>query len=138
MIDWKEKFGRKAARRLSQERVGWFITVGSDLIPQPRPVWFLWDGMTILLYSKPDARKVRHIAEHPRVSFALNTDPDGDEVMVLTGTAAIDPTAPLAHKNPAYLRRYRKGIAILGMTPEKMAREYSTAIRITPETLRGW
>ncbi len=138
MIDWQDKFARKAARRLAREKVAWFITVGSDLVPQPRPVWFLWDGATILLYSKPEARKVRHVARNPRVSFALNTDSDGDEVTVLTGTAALDPSAPPAHKQPAYLRKYRKGIAALGMTPEAMAREYSAAIRITPGTLRGW
>jgi len=138
MIDWTEKFARKAARRLAKERVGWFVTVGSDLVPQPRPVWFLFDGRTILIYSKPDARKIRHIAEHPNVSFFLNTDKEGDEVTVFIGKAAVDPAAPHANKMPAYLRRYRMGIAGLGKTPEKMALEYSTAIRIAPESLRGW
>ena len=102
------------------------------------PVWFLWDSGTILIYSKPDARKVHHIAGSPDVAFALNTDKDGDEVTVFTGRAAIDPGAPSAHRNPAYLRRYRKGITALSMTPEKMALEYSTAIGITPESLWGW
>jgi PPOX class probable F420-dependent enzyme len=138
MIDWTEKFARKVSRRLTKEHVGWLVTVGSDLTPQPRPVWFLWDGKTILVFSKPDARKVHHIAAHPKVSFALNTDPEGSEVTVLTGTAAVDPDAPPAHKIPAYVRKYRKGIADLEMKPEEMAREYSTAIRITPETMRGW
>lgn len=35
MIDWNGKFSRKAIRRLSRERVGWFITVGADGKPQP-------------------------------------------------------------------------------------------------------
>jgi PPOX class probable F420-dependent enzyme len=138
MIDWTEKFARKVSRRLAKEHVGWLVTVGSDLTPQPRPVWFLWDGTTILVFSKPDARKVRHIAAHPKVSFALNTDPEGSEVMVLTGTAAVDLAAPSLHKIPAYVRKYRKGIADLEMKPEEMAREYPTAIRIRLETLRGW
>jgi PPOX class probable F420-dependent enzyme len=138
MIDWDDTFARKAVRRLAHERVGWLITVGADQTPQPRPVWFLWEDGTILVYSKPDARKVSHIAANPKVSFILNTDKDGDEVTVFTGLAAIDPAAPQAHKNSAYLRRYRKGIANLGLKPEAMAGEYATAIRITPLALRGW
>jgi PPOX class probable F420-dependent enzyme len=138
VIDWEEKFARKAVRRLARDKVGWLITVGADQTPQPRPVWYLWDAGTILVYSKPDARKVAHMDANPKISFILNTDRDGDEVTVFTGLAARDPSAPPVHKNPAYLRRYRKGIANLGMKPEGMSAEYSVAIRITPLSLRGW
>jgi PPOX class probable F420-dependent enzyme len=138
MIDWEERFARTAVRRLKREKVGWLITVGTEGTPQPRPVWFVWDGGTILLYSKPDARKIGHLAVHPKASFVLNTDPDGSEVTVFTGRAAPDPAAPPVNRNPAYLRRYRKGIAELGMNPEGMAAEYSIPVRFTPLTLRGW
>jgi PPOX class probable F420-dependent enzyme len=138
MIDWSEKFARKAGKRLAKERVGWLVTVGSDLTPQPRPVWFLWDGETILVYSQAKARKVAHIAAHPKVAFHLNTDEDGSHVAVLIGEAAADPKIPPAHKLPAYLRKYRKGIRELELTPEDFARDYSVAIRIRPTSLRGW
>jgi PPOX class probable F420-dependent enzyme len=138
MIDWTEKFARKVARRLAKERVGWLVTVGSDLTPQPRPVWFFWDGETILLFSQPKARKIAHIGEHPKVAFTLNTDEEGSHVMVLLGEAAVVPDCPPAHKVTGYLRKYRKGIVGLDLTPDAFAREYPVAIRVKPVSLRGW
>jgi PPOX class probable F420-dependent enzyme len=82
---------------------------------------------------------VRHIAAHPQVALHFNTDGSGDkDVIVLVGTAAIDTTVPPAHKVRAYLRKYRAGMAELGMTAEQFSREYSVAIRVTPTVLRGW
>jgi PPOX class probable F420-dependent enzyme len=139
MIDLTSKFGRKAKRHLRQEYVVWLTTVGSDLSPQPRPVWFIWDGASFLIFSQPHAHKVQHIAAHPQVALHFNTDATGDQdVIIFVGTAAIDATMPPAHKVRAYLRKYRAGIAELGMTPEQFSREYSIAIRVTPTTLRGW
>jgi PPOX class probable F420-dependent enzyme len=138
MVDWNEKFAGKVSRRLAKEQVGWFVTVGADLNPQPRPVWFLWDGESILVFSQAKARKLAHISGHPKVSFHLNTDEDGSHVVVIHGEAAVDPACPSADKVPAYLRKYRKGIRELEMSPEAFAREYPVAIRIRPIALRGW
>lgn len=138
MIDWNEKFARKVSRRLAKERVGWLITVGSEMIPQPRPVWFLWDGETILLFSQAGARKIAHLSKNPKVAFHLNTDEDGDHVIVLLGEAAVDPACAPAHKVPAYMKKYRTGIKSLEMKPEEFSRDYSVAIRVKPSSLRGW
>ncbi len=139
MIDLTSKFGRKVKRYLRQAYVIWLTTTGSDLSPQPRPVWFIWDGASFLIFSQPHAHKVRHITAHPQVALHFNTDESGDQdVIIFVGTAAIDPTVPPAHKVRAYLRKYRTGIEALGMTPEQFSREYSVAIRVTPTTLRGW
>jgi PPOX class probable F420-dependent enzyme len=138
MIDWNEKFARKVARRLAKERVGWLVTVGSDLTPQPRPVWFVWDGESILLFSQAKARKIVHLSKNPKVAFLLNTDEEGSQVMVLLGEAAVDPKSPPADKVPAYMKKYRKGIAGLEMSPEGFSQDYSVAIRVKPSSLRGW
>jgi PPOX class probable F420-dependent enzyme len=138
MIDWNEKFARKVSRRLAKEKVGWFVTVGADQSPQPRPVWFLWDGSTILIFSQPGARKISHIAGRPNVAFHLNTDEDGSHVVVILGKAAVDAACPPVDRVPAYVKKYRKGIRGLEMTPADFAREYSVAIRIAPMSLRGW
>ena len=39
--------------------------------PVPTPVWFWWDGETILVYSQRDKPKLRHIVANPRVAIAL-------------------------------------------------------------------
>jgi PPOX class probable F420-dependent enzyme len=139
MLDLTSEFGRKVEHYLHTQDVIWFTTLGLDLTPQPRPVWFVWDGATFLIYSQPD-HKVRHVTRHPRVALNFNTDHEtGDtDVIVFTGAAAIDPSAPAAHKMQAYFEKYREGIAGLKMTPEEYGEKYSVAIRVTPARVRGW
>ncbi|HZM91753.1 MAG TPA: pyridoxamine 5'-phosphate oxidase family protein, partial [Blastocatellia bacterium] len=47
MLDFSSRFGRHANRRLRQEKIIWLTTVDSKNTPQPRPVWFHWDGQTV-------------------------------------------------------------------------------------------
>ena len=139
MNDKTSELERKAKRLARREYVIWLTTVGRDLSPQPRPVWFIREDGSFLIFSQPRARKVRHIKNHPGVALHFNTDETGDkDVVVYIGKAFIDPSVPPAHKVPAYFRKYREGISELGMTPEEFSREYSTAIRVTPVSLRGW
>jgi PPOX class probable F420-dependent enzyme len=139
MIDFTTELGRKARQHVDKEYVVWFTTVGPDLSPQPRPVWFIWEGESFIIFSKPEAHKVRHLSGHPGVALHFNTDEKGDQdVIVFIGAARIDPDIPPAHELPAYMDKYGSGIADLGMTPEEFSREYSAAIRVTPRALRGW
>lgn len=139
MIDFTTEFGRKVKEHLENEYFIWFTTLGADLTPQPRPVWFIWDGEAFLIFSKPDAHKVAHIKQHPNVALHFNTDEKADEdVIVFLGVAEIDPDALPAHEVPAYLQKYRTGIADLDITPESFSQEYSLAIRVRPTKVRGW
>lgn len=140
MIDFTSKLGRKAKSHLKQEYFIWLTTVDSQGAPQPRPVWFVWDEDTILIYSQPGAFKLKHIINNPNVALHFNTaDPKGEEdLIIFKGTAKIDPKAQPANKMPAYIRKYRAGIKGLNSEPEPFAKEYSTAIRIKLTSLRGW
>ncbi len=138
MIDWNDKFARKVSKRLAKETVGWLITVGADFSPQPRPVWFAFDGETILVYSQAKARKIVHIGAHPKVAFHLNTDEEGSDVAVLLGEAEVDMELPPADKMDVYFKKYKKGIRDLDMTPDQFAKDYSVPIRIKLLSLRGW
>jgi len=53
MIDLTSKFGHRAARRLAEEKIIWLTTMDNLGHPQPRPVWFLWNGASILIFSQP-------------------------------------------------------------------------------------
>ncbi|HTP02225.1 MAG TPA: TIGR03667 family PPOX class F420-dependent oxidoreductase [Anaerolineales bacterium] len=139
MIDIPSELRPQVERRLSAEYFAWLTTVGKDLTPQPRPIWFVWDDGTFLIYSQPKAHKVRHIRQHPRVAVHFNADATGDnQILVFLGDARIDPDAPPAHQMPAYLEKYRDGIRGLNMTPEEMARDYAVAIRVSVTSVRGW
>jgi PPOX class probable F420-dependent enzyme len=130
------KISKPVEQRLRHEAVVWLTTVRPDGMPQPTPVWFLWDGETFLIYSKPDALKVRNIAKNSKVALSLNCDEWGSEVVVITGEASIDHAAPPASRQSAYLKKYREGIAQIQLTPESMAKEYSVAIRVKPTHVR--
>ena len=77
MLDPSNQAHARASGRLGGEPVGWLTTVRADGQAQSTPVWFLWDGDTFLLYSQPDAQKVRNVAANPKVSLHLNDDGDG-------------------------------------------------------------
>lgn len=137
MIDTSTEFGQRVARRLAEERIAWLTTVDSHGIPQPRPVWFLWDGETFLIYSRPGTAKLAHIAQRPHVSFNLDGDGVGGDIVVFSGLAEVDQAAPPADRVPAYVAKYQPGFARIGMTPGQFAASYSVALRVTPLKLRG-
>lgn len=136
MLDTETDRGRQVERRLRTEEIIWLTTVRCDGQPQPVPVWFLWDGATFLIYSQPDAQKLRNIKRHPRVALNLNSDAQGNQVVRIEGTAEIVEDAPPATGVPEMIEKYRAGIARIGMTPEEFARSYSVAIRVTPTRFR--
>ncbi len=138
MIDFTTKFGRRALRRLQREKVIWLTTFDSAGGPQPRPVWFHWDGETLLVFSQPEAFKLRHIRRNSRVSVNFNADESGGNVVVLPGEARVLDQPPPEDRIRAYIRKYREGIKEIGLTPDKMRETYSVAIFITPTALRGF
>lgn len=138
MLDLSTEFGRRAAERLANETVIWLTTVRADGQPQSVPVWFLWDGQTLLIYTRPNTQKLRNMARHPRVGLHFNTDERGDDVVRIEGTAQVLPDFPPATQVPEMIDKYRAGIARIGMDPESFAHVYSVAIRVTPERVRGW
>ena len=56
MPDPSTPFGERIARRLREEHLIWLTTVDAFGTPQPNPVWFLWDGDTVLIYNCNDAK----------------------------------------------------------------------------------
>jgi len=122
--------------RLRTEGIAWITTVTPDGQPQSSPVWFLWDQGEFLVYAQPHSWKVRNIRAHPAVSLHLNSDDEGGRVVTFEASARVSEGQPLAHEVAAYVAKYREGIADISMTPEQMAAEYSTALRITPTRVR--
>src|SRR5579864_2154740 len=139
LIDTTTEFGARAARRLREDRVGWLVTVSRDGTPQPNPVWFSWDGESILVYSEPGQAKLRNIEANPRVALHLDSRSSGDDIVIVIAGATIDGSAPPVHKNAPYVAKYRREMARLGLgRPEKMAESYSVAIRLVPSKVRGF
>lgn len=135
-LDANDPIGQQILERLQNEQVIWLVTTSSDGTPQPRPVWFWWNGETFLIYSQPAAYKVRQLPVRLR-GTQLQLHPDGDDVVIFTGTAHIESTPVPAAEHASYLAKYAAGIPIIGMTPESYSARFSTVIRVTPEKVRG-
>jgi len=140
MLDLDSDFGRIVKKHLDEEYFVWLTTVDSKGTPQPRPVWFIWEDDSFLIFSKPDAYKARHLEDNPRVALNFNTkDKAGEKhLIVFVGDAFFDMDAAPAHQVPAYFKKYKSGFDELKLTPDSFSNEYSLAIRIKPTQVRGW
>ena len=139
MLDASTEFGQRAARRLKQEIIGWLTTVSPEGQPQPIPVWFLWDGAeSILMYSRPDKRKLANIAANPKVSLSLDSDGLEADIVVVWGEMHSSDDPP-ADRNADYVEKYRGRIEALSWkTPEKFAEDFSVPLRIAVTRIHGW
>ncbi len=105
--------------------------------PQSSPVWFIWDGASLWLRTKAQAGKVRNIQANPRVAFHLADDGHGANIITIEGTASLESEPPELLE--AYLAKYDEAIrTTLQTSPEQLAAEYPTTIRITPTRTRAW
>lgn len=136
-IDTTTDFGKRVERRLREETVIWLTTVRRDGTPQPSVVWFLWDGESVLMYSRPNQQKQRNIERNPKVSLNFDSDGTGGNVIIITGDAHVVADAPLATEVPEYVAKYAERVKGIGMDAASFAQAYSVAIRITPTDLRG-
>lgn len=137
MIDFSGEFGQRAYKRLQDEEVLWLTTTDSQSVPQPRPVWFLWDGETILVFSQPQGFKVAHIQQNSKVALHLNCTFTGGDVVVLLGEAEVMEEPAAEDQMQAYLEKYARGLQDINMTAQEFEESYKTAIRIKPTHLRG-
>ena len=124
-------------RFLASEPVVWISSVRPDGAPHLVPIWFTWDGATLLVFSKPHAQKVRNLRANPTVMLALG-DPSADfDVVLVEARAELDPI-PASSLPPAHLAKYGERMAALGLSPEAFLETYAQVIRITPERPLGW
>jgi len=70
------------------------------------------------------------------VTLNFNTDEWGGSVAVFTGEAYVDAQPAPADQWEAYLVAYREGIKMIGLTPETMAAQFSTVLRVRPSKVR--
>jgi PPOX class probable F420-dependent enzyme len=132
-------FGKRVRRRLREDRVIWFTTVGADGTPHPNPVWFWWDRDRgeILVYTRPGARRLVNIASRPRVALHFDGNRRGGDIVVFQGTATIDEHAPPAYRVRGYAAKYRAGMVRVSGSATGFGEEYAVAIRVQVTRVRG-
>jgi PPOX class probable F420-dependent enzyme len=128
----------RVRRFLETEPVIWLSSTSVDGGPHLVPSWFVWDGDTIVMLSKPGAIKVRNLRADPRAMLALGDAVADFDVGLLEATAdVLDEPAPL-ELPPGFVAKYGPRIEALGLTPAQFARTYSQVIRFVPLKALGW
>ena len=127
----------KARERVAVEEVIWLVTVSTDDQPQASPVWAIWDGDGLVIYSQPDTGKLANIASNPKVCLHLDGGVEAGTTVIIEGEAHLSDDPP-ADQIPAYVEKYAAAIAGYGWTAESFAADYSIPLRVTPRRLRTW
>jgi PPOX class probable F420-dependent enzyme len=125
-------------RFLEEEPVVWLSTVRPSGAPHIVPIWFWWDGAAVLVFSKPEAQKVRNLRSHPSVMLGVGDAEDDFDIGLLEGRAELldRPTAEVVP--PAHLEKYAERMAEIGLTADEYVATYSQVIRIVPSHYLGW
>ena len=127
----------QAERRLADDEIAWLTTVTPDGKPAPRPVWFVWDGTAIIIYSKNGAARLRNIERNPQVTVSFNSVGGGD-IAVISGRAEHLSDAPPPSAFPGLIDKYRFLIEQMGQAPQWYDDNYGVALRVIPERFWGF
>ena len=125
-------------QRLRDEAIVWLSTTRPDGRPHVVPTWFVWDGRSIMAFSKPHAQKIRNLRSNPAVMLAVG-EPDEDmDVELIEGRATVleEPTALVAPEE--LFRKYGALMARAALDRRTYEETYSQAVSIVPTRFLGW
>jgi PPOX class probable F420-dependent enzyme len=123
---------------LRSEPVLWLSSVRPDGGPHLVPIWFSWDGVRILIASKPRAQKVRNLRANSTVMLALGEPEDDFDVGLLEGRAELLDVPAATGLPGSHLAKYADRMAAIGLGREEFLATYSQLIRITPTRFLPW
>jgi PPOX class probable F420-dependent enzyme len=129
--------GQGIARRLHDSLFFWLTTVDEAGVPHSLPLGFVWDEAqsTFLVYSMAaDRDHIRHMQQNPKVGLHFDFDMRSD-LIVLTGEVSFSTEDPSSDQVPAWVEKYEKMFAQMGMTMQQAATTAPIALRIRPLTM---
>ena len=137
MLDLNNARDAHVNERLNNDLVVWLTTVRPNGRPRTVPVWFLWDGSTILIFRAINV-KVQELRQNPYVTLALDPSNNGDDIVVVEGTAEPVDDVNITTTLPAFAHKYDALLKDMGWTAESMAPNYPYAVRVTPKRILGY
>lgn len=132
ILDLTKKRDAHINQRLHENIIVWLNTVRPDGRPHAVAVWFLWDGETFLIFSRPKNQKVYNIQNNAHVLLAVDDTHEGADPITIEGTAILLEPGTVDTTLATYVAKYGTGMTRIGYTPEQMAAVYSQGIRIVP------
>ena len=115
----------------------WLSSIRPDGRPHLVAAWFVWDGDALVIFSKPNAQKVRNVRHDPHVTVAIGGRGPGLESELIDGEARLL-LSPTPFQRLLLARKYGTWLARLGLTVDRFWATYPQPIRITPSRILDW
>jgi PPOX class probable F420-dependent enzyme len=128
----------RAEAFLRTASVVWLSTVRPDGRPNLVPIWFWWDGASILIATKPHARKVANLRAAPDCMVAIGDSTANFDVALIEARAEIVATPTGDLLDAGLFGKYRALMAEAGLTRAAFEALYSQVVRITPTRWLPW
>ncbi|AIR97105.1 pyridoxamine 5'-phosphate oxidase family protein [Streptomyces glaucescens] len=126
---------------LATERVCRVATVSADGSPHVSPLWFVWHGGSLWLYSLTRSRRWAGLRRDARLAVVVDAGREYDELRgaELTGTAAFVGEVPRTGQPHAALepveRLFARKYFGLGTLPHDGRHAW---LRLTPDAVTSW
>src|SRR5262250_1527558 len=108
--------------------------VWTDGTPRVVPIWFHWNGREIVMGTPPRAPKLRALAKNPKVSLTIDDNTFPHKVLLIRGTARLEPVQGIVPEYEAAAARYFDEATAKGwLTQLRSLVSSMVRITITPE-----
>ena len=91
---------------LASTQIAQLAYVWSDGTPHVIPIWFHWNGETLVLGSPPKAPKVAALQQNPKVALTINSDSWPYQVLLIRGTVQVETIDGVVPEYAASAERY--------------------------------
>ncbi len=96
-----------ASKELLQSRIPARLAyVWTDGTPRVIPIWFHWNGREIIMATPPKAPKLKALAKNPKVSLTIDDNTFPHKVLLIRGTARMEPVNGIVPEYAAAADRY--------------------------------
>jgi PPOX class probable F420-dependent enzyme len=128
----------RAETLLRSEPVVWLSTVCPDGRPHLVPIWFWWDGSSLLIASKPNARKIGNLRVNPSCMLAVGDAAADFDIALIEARAELTSIPTSAVLDAGLLEKYRDRMLAIGLGRDEFEATYCQVIRITPNRCLPW
>ncbi|GGZ46726.1 pyridoxamine 5'-phosphate oxidase family protein [Streptomyces bluensis] len=126
---------------LATQRTCRVATVSADGSPHVSPLWFVWDGTSLWLYSLTRSKRWADLRRDPRVAVTVDAGEDYGELrgVELSGTVEFVGEAPRTGEPVPELASVERLFAGKNFGLTEMPHDGRHAwVRLTPESVTSW
>lgn len=96
-----------ASKELLQSKIPARLAyVWTDGSPRVIPIWFHWNGRDFVMATPPKAPKLKALAKNPQVSFTIDDNTFPHKVLLVRGTARLEPMEGIVPEYGQAAERY--------------------------------